>query len=177
VKKSSPKKAPGRPAAGAEAEILWQRFLARYSPDIAQQMAAARQKLRARIPRGFELVYDNYNALATGFGPADRSSAAVVSLAAYPRWVTLFFLFGAQLQDPDRLLQGEGRRVRSIRLESPDTLDDPPVVRLIRQALGEHAAAFAAAPALTTIIKSVSARQRPRTPADSVPRGKHAARK
>jgi hypothetical protein len=167
---SSSKKAPGPQPGGlpaGQAERQWQRCLARYSADIVRQMTAARRKLRSRIPRGFELVYDNYNALAVGFSPTDRSSLAVVSLAAYPRWVTLFFLQGARLKDPDGLLQGEGRRVRSIRLEDPDTLDDVRVVRLIEQALGEHAAAFAAAPALSTLIKSISSRQRARRPDES----------
>jgi hypothetical protein len=128
-------------------------------------MTDARQKLRSRIPRGFELVYDNYNALAMGFSPTDRASAVVVSLAAYPRWINLFFLQGIGLKDPEGLLGGAGRRVRSLRLEGPETLDDPRVVRLIEQALGQRAAAFEAAPALCTLIKSVSARQRPRLPA------------
>jgi hypothetical protein len=145
-------------------EAEWKRFLVKYSPDIATQMTAAREKLRSRIPRGYELIYDNYNALATGFSPTDRSSAAVVSLAAYPRWVTLFFLKGAELNDPHRLLSGTGSTVRSIRLDGPETLDDPQVAGLIEQALGQHAAAFAAAPALSTHIKSVSTRQRPRRP-------------
>jgi hypothetical protein len=127
-------------------------------------MAAARDRLRSRIPRGFELVYDNYNALATGFSPTDKSSAAVVSLAAYPRWVTLFFLQGTELADPHRLLEGTGKRVRSIRLESAATLEDPRITELIEKALGRHAAAFAAAPSLTTIIRSVSAKRRPRRP-------------
>jgi len=127
-------------------------------------MVAAREKLRARIPRGFELVYDNYNALAIGFSPTDRSSAAVISLAAYLRWVTLFFLQGAGLEDPLGMLQGAGARVRSVRLADPETLDDPRVAKLIDQALVEHATAFARAPALSMIIKSASAKQKPRRP-------------
>jgi hypothetical protein len=152
------------PQAHATAEARWLLFLAKYTPDVARQMTAARGRLRARIPRGFELVYDNYNALATGFGPTDRASAAVVSLAAYPRWVTLFFLHGAQLADPHGLLMGAGKRVRSVRLEDAEALDDPRLVALIRQALDQQAAAFATAPPLTTIIKSVSETQRPRRP-------------
>jgi hypothetical protein len=163
--RSSPRRAPakGRPGTG-RVEAEWKRLLAKYSPDIAKHMRAARNKLRSRIPRGYELIYDNYNALATGFSPTGNASAAVISLAAYPRWVTLFFLQGAGLDDPHRLLEGTGSRVRSIRLRLPDTLDDPRVARLIQQALGQQAAAFAAAPALSTHIKSVSARQRPRRP-------------
>src|ERR1700750_124309 len=62
-------------------------FLAKYAPSIVDEMQAARQHLALLFPRGFELVYDNYNTLAFGYSPTDRASGAVVSVAAYPRWV------------------------------------------------------------------------------------------
>jgi hypothetical protein len=145
-----------------EAEI--RRLLAEYTPEIAKLMAAARRKLRSGIPRGFELVYDTYNGLGVGYGPVHKYSAPVVSLVAYPRWVTLFFLRGATLDDPHRLLQGTGSRVRSIRLATADVLDDAHVVALIAQALSREEAAFAAAPALRTHIQSVAAARKSRKP-------------
>jgi len=50
--------------------------------------------MRARLPGAVELVYDNHNALAIGFGPTERASDAVFSIALFPRWVSLFFLRG-----------------------------------------------------------------------------------
>jgi hypothetical protein len=135
-------------------------FLAKFTPKVAAQLRAARRKLRAQIPRGYELVFDNYNALVFGFSPTEKSSESVISLAVYPGWVTLFFLWGTKLTDPQHLLEGSGKQVRSIRLSSPDDLDTAPVRALIRQAVG--AAPFAKAPKLSTVIKSVSAVQRPR---------------
>jgi len=140
-------------------------FIARYTPEIADAVTACRRKLCARVPRGYELVYDNYNALAIGYAWADKASASLVSIAAYPRWVTLFFLYGKDLPDPDGLLEGDGSRVRSIRLKSPDDLDKPAIRRLLDLALAPHAADFAAAPPLQTVVKSVSAKQRERRPA------------
>jgi hypothetical protein len=161
----APRNTMTKPASARPAEAEFRSFLAKYTPEIARQMTAARRKLRSRIPRGFEFVYDNYNALVTGFGPAERPSSAMISLAAYPRWVTLFFLEGVALADPGGLLEGSGSRVRSIRLAGPATLDDSRVAALIEQALDRHAATFAAAPRLRTVIQSISARQRPRRPA------------
>ena len=152
----------------AEAEV--RRLLAEYTPEIARRMVAARRKLRSRIPRGFELIYDTYNGLGIGYGAAQKFSAPVVSLVAYPRWVTLFFLHGAQLDDPHELLQGQGSRVRSIRLASADMLDDPRVGALVEQALRRDEAVFAAAPALRTCVQSIAAVRRPRTPRISTAR-------
>lgn len=140
-------------------------MIARYTPQMAEAITACRRKLCALVPHGYELVYDNYNALAIGYAWADKASASLVSIAAYPRWVTLFFLYGKDLPDPEGLLAGDGARVRSMRLGSPDDLDRPAVRRLLALALAPHAADFAAAPALQTVVKAIAPKQRERRPA------------
>ena len=61
-------------------------------PEIGALAKAILGKMRKRLPRAVELVYDNYNALVIGFGPTERASDAIFSIAVYPRWVSLFFL-------------------------------------------------------------------------------------
>lgn len=139
-------------------------FIDRYLPEIAAAIGECRTRLHALIPRGYELVYDNYNALVFGFGPTERSSEAVLSIAAYPKWVTLFFLQGKSLDDPKKRLEGSGSQVRSIRLSAPSDLDDPYVRGLISLAMVGERDAFADAAPLRTIVKSISAKQRPRRP-------------
>jgi hypothetical protein len=140
-------------------------FLAKYSAAIAADVQFARRALKRLVPRGFELVYDNYNTLAFGISPTPRAGGAIVSIAAYPQWVTLFFLHGKGLKDPDGLLQGSGARVRSIRLAPVELINSRPVQALLRQALEPHQPELAAAPRLSSVVKSVSAKQRPRRPA------------
>jgi hypothetical protein len=137
-------------------------FIAKYSPDIQKLTRAALTKMRARLPGAVVFVYDNYNALAVGFGPTERASEAVFSIAVFPRWVSLFFLKGATLDDPDGLLKGSGNRVRHIVLESAATLDDPGVRRLMTQAMASADPPFARRKATRLIIKSISPTQRPR---------------
>ena len=139
-------------------------FVGRYSPPVARQLREARTRLRARFPRGFELVYDNYNALVFGISPTERTQDAFISVAGYPKWVTLFFLHGADLRDPRSRLEGQGKQVRSVRLQDPAEIDTTEVQAFITQAVRPHASAFRAAPPLTTIVKSVVAKQRPRRP-------------
>ena len=148
--------------ATASPEAAIKGFLAKYDPAIAAQLKACRKKIRALVPRGFEMVYDNYNGLVFGFSPTERPSDALLSIVGYPRWVGLAFLQGASVADPDGLLQGAGRQVRGLRLRSPKDLDEPKVRALIARALAPEAEAFTAAPPLRTILKSVSAKQRPR---------------
>ncbi|HXK10648.1 MAG TPA: hypothetical protein VMT70_13445 [Vicinamibacteria bacterium] len=142
-------------------------FMGKFSPEVARVARAARAKLRRLVPGALELVYDNYNALAIGFSPTERASDAMLSIALYPRWVSLFFLRGAGLPDPRGLLRGSGSRVRHIVLERPSLLDDRAVQALIAAAVAAHPTPIAARQRRRTIIKSVSAKQRPRRPAET----------
>jgi hypothetical protein len=140
-------------------------FLAKYDPKIAADARASRARMRKMVPGGIEFVYDNYNALVFGFGPSDRPSEAVLSLAIMPRWVTLCFPKGAKLRDPKKLLRGGGNIVRNIHLSSPTHLDDRDVRDLIAQAILAAKLSFSGKPGKQrTVIRSISAKQRPRRP-------------
>ena len=139
-------------------------FIARFTPEIANRVRAARAVLRARLPGATELVYDNYNALAIGYGPGEKTSEAVFSLAVYPRNILLYFLPGVGLPDPEGLLQGEGRRGRYVCLKDVALLDAPAIAALIAAALDGARRPLPPAGG-RTIVKSISARQRPRRPA------------
>jgi len=139
-------------------------FLAKYSPAIGAQLKDARRRLRAFFPRGFELVFDNYNALVFSISPTERASDAFLSIAGYPQWITLFFLNGTALNDPKGLLEGQGKQVRSIRLTNPSQVSEPEVEALVSQAILPYRSALLSAPLLATIIKTAATKQRPRRP-------------
>jgi hypothetical protein len=150
-----------------DAEARLNGFIAKFTPEIAQQTHAIVARMRMRLPTANILVYDNYNALAIGFGPGERSSEAIFSIAVFPRWVSLFFLQGAGLPDPDEMLEGEGTKARHIKLKTPELLDDARVVRLMDVARERAIRPLDEAGRGRVIIKSVSARQRPRRPGEA----------
>lgn len=139
-------------------------FLAKYTPEIAGQARALRKAMRARLPGGVEFVYDNYAGLVFGYGPTDRPSEAIFSLFLNPRHVTLCFLKGATLPDPERILKGGGNVVRNAVLDGPLGLKNPAIERLIALALKTAKPPFPRAGTIPTVIRSVSAKQRPRRP-------------
>ncbi len=109
------------------------------------------------------MVYDTFNALVIGFGPTDRASEAIVSIALYPKWVNLYFLDGALLADPEKLLKGTGSRVRTLRLDDAGVLDRPEVKALIAVAVANADSPFERRPR-RLLIKSIASRRRPRRP-------------
>ena len=145
-------------------------FRAKYTPEIVAFASEARERMRKDVPGGVEFVYDNYNALVFGYGPSEHPSEAVLSLALMPRWVTLCFLKGAKLADPKKLLKGGGNIVRNIRLAGPQDLEDPDIRGFVTAAIAAAAPSFPGGGAPRTVVKSISAKQRPRRPPAAPPR-------
>lgn len=134
-------------------------FLAKYDPAIVRIAKRSMTKVRKLVPGAVELVYDNYNALVIAFGATEKVADVVCSLALYPKWVTLFFMQGRRLDDPERRLAGSGATIRSVRLVDETTLDDEAIVRLFA-----HAKRLTPIPAQARrmVVRSVSPKQRPR---------------
>ena len=139
-------------------------FILKFTPEVAGQARAALVAMCERLPTATILVYDNYNALAIGFGPNERASDAILSLAVFPRWVSLFFLQGVGLPDPVGLLKGAGTKARHIVLKDIAILREPAVQDLIDAALAGARVPLPSAGEGRLVVKSSSEKQRPRRP-------------
>jgi len=145
-----------------DASAQLNRFLGKFDPAMAELIRECRSALRKRFPAANELVYDNYNFFVIGYGPTERPSDCVASLAANSKGVNLNFLFGATLRDPHRILQGTGGQNRFVRLEGVATLSKPEVRDLLAAAVAQSELPFPKSGAGKLIIRSVSEKQRPR---------------
>jgi len=144
-------------------------FIARFSPEVRSIAKATLAAMRKRLPGATELVYDNFGVLAVGFGPSERPSEAIFSIAIYPRCVNLMFRFGAELDDPKGILLGTGNQMRHIRLPSAATLDEPEVKALIDQAVETAETPINKNGPRGVIIRLISAKQRSRRPSTGTP--------
>jgi hypothetical protein len=151
---------PAAKSASAEAQL--RAFVAKFDPKHKALIRAVREALRHRFPTAFELVYDNYNFFVIGYSPTERPSDAIVSLTANASGVGLCFLRGASLPDPKRILQGSGNQTRFIRVPSAHVLSSPDVKDLFDAAVRQSGAPFRTTGRARLIIRSVSAKQRPR---------------
>jgi hypothetical protein len=138
-------------------------FISRYTPEVAGMARKVFAWMRRKYPHATVLVYDNYNALAIGFAPTERASDAVFSIALFPRWVSFFFLQGASLLDPHGRLKGSGKQARHLIVDRTEALEEPAILALMDAAAGDLDAGSG-----KIVIKSVSAKQRPRRPPLSV---------
>jgi hypothetical protein len=160
----------------ATAEQQLETFLRKYDPAVATEAKKSLAKLRKLVSNAIEMVYDNYNALVVGFCPGMRPSEAILSIAV-PRWVTLCFLQAKGIPDPEKRLEGNGNITRHLKmLNGAATLDEPYTRTLVQEALGRAKVPIPAGQKRQLIIKSISAKQRPRRPQPEKP-GKNAKKK
>jgi hypothetical protein len=148
-----------------DAEAQLSAFIDRYLPAVAADARQALAFMTARLPTATRLVYDNYNALVVGFGAGPKVADIIFSIALYPRYVTLFFARGAELPDPHGLLEGGGKGVRHVKLRLISRIETREISELMDAALAIATPPLPPSGNGPLIIKSISAKQRPRRPA------------
>jgi hypothetical protein len=161
-KKNTKKKTKAKPAAEGSPARQIAGFIAKFDPRVGKLIRSARAALRKRFPTANELVYDNYNFFVIGYCTTERPSDCIISLAANGKGIGLSFYWGSKLPDPDKLLQGSGTQNRFIRLESAASLARPEVEALLCAAAAQAKVPLPAGGGGRTIIRSISAKQRPR---------------
>lgn len=157
-----PKSTTGRTASALLPDRQLAGFVAKFDPANAKLIRACRAEIRKLLPTAIELVYDNYNFFVIGYATTERPSNCVLSIAAAANGVGLSFYYGASLPDPQHLLLGSGKQNRFIRLPSVATLRSTGVLALIKAAVAQADPPLPPKGGGYTVIKSVSAKQRPR---------------
>lgn len=146
------------------AETQLASFFANYEPAIAQLGKALRAKLRDGLPGLFEIVYvyENQNALVIAYSPTENGYDGLCSIAVYPRSVKLFFAQGARLSksDPNKLLQGRGKTVRHVVLNTVADFDRVEIEVLMAAAVKLAKLRLNASALGSVIIRADSQKQR-----------------
>ena len=146
----------------ADAEKQLTTFIDKFEPQYQALIRAVRKALRKRLPSANELAYDNYNFFVIGYGPTERPSDCILSIAAGANGVGMCFIRGASLPDPHKILLGSGKQTRFLRIPSAEVLDRPEVESLIAAAAAKSKAPLPPKGKRKLIIRSVSAKQRSR---------------
>ena len=157
----SPSATPARARLHDPEEQL-QSFIDKFEPKHQALIRSIRKALRKRLPTANELVWDNYNFFVIGYSPTERPSDSFFSIAAAANGVGLSFYRGAELPDPHHVLLGSGAQNRFVRLESAKTLDRPEIIALMDSAIALGRAPLPAKGGGKLIIRSISAKQKPR---------------
>jgi hypothetical protein len=144
------------------AEAQLRTVIARFAPAHLRLIGAMRRRLRTRLPTAHELVYEYRDWFVISYSPNERGYEGVLGIRASADGVKLFFNYAKELPDPAKLLQGAGKQCRSMNLEGASTLARPEVARLIDEAIARNPVPFESAGRGSVVIRSSSAKKRPR---------------
>lgn len=139
------------------------KFLEPYPAETREVALELRDWMWELYPKCNELIYDNYNFLAFGWGPTDKMSDIFCSIAVGTRGVIFGFMWGVKLDDPKGLLAGGGNQFRSLRVPEFAKFPKADVKRLLKQAFELSIAGLKGreqSPKGKTIVKSISPTKR-----------------
>ena len=80
--------------------------------------------LRETLPDVREALDTTDGGLGFGARQYGADGWGIAALGAYSNWVSLMFIAGAELPDPERLLEGRGKRMRHVKIRSRADLDE-----------------------------------------------------
>jgi hypothetical protein len=104
------------------------------------------------------VVYEYRSWFVISYSPNGHGYEGLLAIRASADGVELYFNRGKELPDPEKLLRGSGKQVRSIHMEGASTLARPAVALLIDEAIGRNRVPFARTGRGPVVIRSASAK-------------------
>lgn len=104
-----------------------------FSKEVQQLARQARALLLDVMPNLFEVVWETQKSAGYGTGPK-KMSEHFCHIIPHQNHVDLGFNYGTELPDPDKLLEGTGKKLRHIKLHKPEDLTRPGVRKLVEVA-------------------------------------------
>ena len=94
------------------------------SPQARELAEHARALIQAVYPAVVEVPWPKQRVIGYGVGPK-KMSEHFCYIAVSKNHINLGFMYGAELPDPEGLLEGEGKLLRHVRITQPEQLANP----------------------------------------------------
>lgn len=111
----------------------FEEVLAGASPTVRDTALALRRLIAEVMPGVTEVAWPKQKTVGYGVGPK-KMSEHFCYLALHRGHVNLGFFYGADLEDPDELLEGTGKALRHTKLKDPAAARRPGIRRLVERA-------------------------------------------
>jgi hypothetical protein len=108
-------------------------ILSEASPEVAALARRADGLIEEVMPDVVKVAWPKQNIIGYGVGPK-KMSEQYCYVALYKARLNLGFYYGADLPDPENLLEGSGKAMRHIKISELEQLENPAVRELITAA-------------------------------------------
>jgi hypothetical protein len=117
--------------AGLEADV--NKLLGEHTAELGAIERALRATIRREFPDTVEQV--DFGNKLIAFGRSMKMRGLLFAIIAHKSWVNLQLADGAELPDPNGMIEGTGKRIRHIKIRSVEGASSASVVAAIRAQL------------------------------------------
>jgi hypothetical protein len=114
----------------------FEEILSTAGPQVQTLARRTRVLIREIMPEVVEVPWPKQKIIGYGVGPK-KMSEHFCYIAIFKTRLNLGFFYGAELPDPDHLLEGTGKLLRHIKITVPEQLENP-AVRALVEAASRH---------------------------------------
>jgi hypothetical protein len=111
----------------------FEQIAAAFEPRVRGLAVRTRALITEVYPEVVEVAWVRQNVVGYGVGPK-KMSEHFCYIAFHKDHVNLGFNQGAELPDPEGLLEGPGKTLRHVKIAKPEDLEDPALRRLLEAA-------------------------------------------
>ncbi len=108
-------------------------FIAPFTPSVREIIEQVRHRILESLPDAWECPYPKMNVIR--YGTSAKMCDLVFYIAPHVHYVNLGFMQGTTLPDPERLLEGTGKRLRHIKIRSLADIESPHLITLLHSAV------------------------------------------
>jgi hypothetical protein len=117
-----------------QTELILRELMQDRNEDVVKIALAARKAVLKAAGQCSEIIYETY-CISNAFTFTGKQGQGFIHIATYTGHVNLGFDRGTELDDPEEKLEGTGKLIRHIRLNSVADVRDHSVIQLITQAV------------------------------------------
>ncbi len=121
-------------ASKGQTELLLLELMQDRPDEVVRAALAARKAVLKSAGECSELIYETY-CISNAFSFTGKQGQGFIHIATYAKHVNIGFDRGTELQDPDGLLAGTGKKIRHIRLSHASDVKRDSIIRLIDAAV------------------------------------------
>ena len=108
-----------------------------------KKLAIALRKLISQVyPKVVEVPWPRLQVIGYGIGPK-KSTEHFCYIGLFDQHVNLGLNYGLALPDPDKLLEGSGKKFRHVKIETLQDVNHPGLKKLLQAAIKERERALA----------------------------------
>lgn len=102
-------------------------------PKVQELARTAKALIEKVMPNVVEVAWPTQNIVGYGVGPK-KMSEQFCYIAVFKERINLGFYYGADLPDPEHLLEGTGNALRHVKISTVAQLENPALVKLVEEA-------------------------------------------